>query len=885
MNSASIRNSKTLFIAIILISIFAIGSSAALIHLILAKYDETIQQSELWAMRIYSLERIEALASAANAPGNNVFETKNPRKERLEMRKIANEFYDFLEKNGEDLQLHANGDTKPLLHVKHFREKFDDMARQAERIFLLADKDQWSLAAREMARMDQTYSQLRESLEEADEGMRRSQLNLLQRQKLEIQKIESIQIFFAALALLLAAILSYHGYLILKLLREAMENKAMLEEQTAALNATAIVAITHLDGKIKYVNDKFVEITGYSREELIGKDHRIINSGFHPKEFFRDLWNSIQQGKIWRGEVKNRRKDGTDYWVDSTIIPMRNSKGKIWQYVGIRSEITARKKMEEEIWLANETQRAILESTNHSIISTDIFGTIRTFNAGAEKMLGFKSAEVIGKKNLADFHDPEELIVRARQFSHELQTAVQPGLDTLLAKVRDGGTSHESEWTYVRNNGTKVPVSLTVSSLLGRNGKTLGFLGISQDISDRKNNEHALRESKLAAENATQVKSRFLANMSHEIRTPMNGIIGMANLLGENVTDPSCLEKIKIIQSCGNSLLELLNDVLDFSTIEAEKMELNNASFPIHSTIEEVVALMQARGQEKDLRLYYRPGVNVPNWVEADQNRMRQVLTNLVSNAVKFTEFGQIDVYSNAEVTASGQWKILISVRDTGVGIPEELKGRLFQSFSQLDASSTRKFGGTGLGLAICKGIVEKMGGRIWHEENPPKGTIFSFNFLATEGKPKLQPPVANSFLENAAKLGPLKPLRILVAEDNPTNQAVVTKILKRLGYQADVAANGQQALEMTQANIYDLVLMDCHMPIMDGFEATRKIREKFSTGNCPRIIALTASSTHEDVRNCLAAGMNGHLAKPISIPLLTNLLRSFANDSDQEIA
>lgn len=355
---------------------------------------------------------------------------------------------------------------------------------------------------------------------------------------------------------------------------------------------------------------------------------------------------------------------------------------------------------------------------------------------------------------------------------------------------------------------------------------------------------------------AASAKAEFLANMSHEIRTPMNGVLGLCNLMLAESSDARATERLRMIQRSGEVLLTLVNDVLDFSKLEAEKIELEDEPFDLRMAVGDVVDLFSAKASENGTSLSFEMAEDVPVWIRGDLVRFKQILSNLVGNAVKFTARGKVEVLARVRSSRSSWHELEFSVRDNGVGISAEAQKKLFRSFSQGDASTTRKFGGTGLGLAICKGLCERMGGTIEVESAVGSGSTFTFTLFAAAAEAAV--PVESVEISNFSGL------RVLVAEDNRVNQIVTLGYLERMGARADVATNGREVLECLAGKTYDLVLMDCHMPEMDGFEATRRIREIHGPGL--RIVALTASSMKEDRDRCLASGMNAVLSKPLSL-------------------
>jgi PAS domain S-box-containing protein len=643
-----------------------------------------------------------------------------------------------------------------------------------------------------------------------------------------------------------------------------------------ALDRSAIVSITDGNGCLTYVNDKVCEISRYSREELIGQNPRVMNSGRHPTEFFRDLWHTVLSGRIWHGEICNKAKDGSLYWVDTTITPFLAADGTPYQFVVIRHDITARKQLEEE-----------------------------------------------------------------------------------LVKARDT----------------------------------------------------ALR--------ASQAKAKFLAAMSHEIRTPMNAVIGMTGLLlGTELTSHQ-RELAETVRNSSDYLLSVINDILDFSKIEAGKLHLEASTFELRQVIESTIELMALAAHHKGLELGAVIPPATPRFVIGDPGRLRQVLLNLVSNAVKFTDHGEVIVYVDVEAQDDATVTLRLRVCDTGIGMSGEVIGRLFRAFTQGDASTTRRFGGTGLGLAISKRLTELMDGEIAVVSSPGKGSTFSVRLRLPKGtaaaaadelprdllrgirvlivddsacnrtilgaqldhfdithasaasgqealdllqrtagteeafgvvlldmlmplmdgletaqairsdarlddlkivvlsslgqvvdrreldergiaalvtRPVKQAVLADTLgalsrpapatqiragaISDRQTRAPRPFFRILVAEDNSVSQRVARMQLRSLGYEPDIVGNGQEALDAVSRIPYDLVLMDCQMPEVDGFEATARLR-RLEGGRHTPVIAMTANAMGGDRELCLQAGMDDYIAKPVRIEELEAAILRWDRDFD----
>jgi signal transduction histidine kinase len=390
-------------------------------------------------------------------------------------------------------------------------------------------------------------------------------------------------------------------------------------------------------------------------------------------------------------------------------------------------------------------------------------------------------------------------------------------------------------------------------------------------------NQLELRLAKKVASELAKTKASFLATMSHEIRTPLNGILGCANILLDTVKDKEHIKLTETITQCGHSLLKLVNDILDFAKIESGKIELENEAFNLHQFLAEIVHLFSHEAKRKSLSLTVEYGKNVPDWIFGDFTRLRQILSNLISNAIKFTEKGFVTIEINespehsTESAAGKEVGLTFSVKDSGIGINTAAQSKLFTSFSQADSSIEKKFGGTGLGLAISKALVELMKGRIWLNSTEGVGSTFNFTILTKpvtkKNKTRVKKVTFNKTMANE------HPLKILLAEDNRVNQFVAKNTIQKIGYKIDIASNGIEALEMLKNYPYDVVLMDCMMPEMDGLEATALIKKSPDLYGTPKVIALTASALKEDKEKCAEVGMDDFLSKPLDMNEIIRVL------------
>jgi PAS domain S-box-containing protein len=392
-----------------------------------------------------------------------------------------------------------------------------------------------------------------------------------------------------------------------------------------------------------------------------------------------------------------------------------------------------------------------------------------------------------------------------------------------------------------------------------------------RDITDQKETEKELIATKEAAEAAVEAKAAFLANMSHELRTPMNAVIGFSNLLMDDSLTVDQKDYIERIRNGGEVLLSLINDILDFSKIEKKKAELEHHPLSLRTLADESLDMVAVQAKDKGLDLGVTISYGIPDTIIGDQSRLRQILINLLTNAVKFTDVGGVSLSISSKAMSENKHQILFEVRDTGIGIPQDKIALLFQPFSQVEATMSNHRGGTGLGLAISKRLVELMGGKIWAESEQGKGSTFSFYIDAEVAK---SVPTKSEILDQPVEnLAEQHPMKILVAEDVPSNQKVLVEMLKRIGYRADMAADGLEVLQALERQPYDLVLMDVKMPEMDGITAAKEIRRLWPN-NGPKVVAITAYAMEGDREKCLEAGMDDYIAKPIQKGELVEILK-----------
>ncbi|AFM24655.1 PAS domain S-box protein [Desulfomonile tiedjei] len=611
-------------------------------------------------------------------------------------------------------------------------------------------------------------------------------------------------------------------------------------------NSPALMHSTDETGIVRDVNQKWLEVLGYSREEVEGRSiSSVMTTQSSNKAMSTDLPQFWRDGSARDVPYQYITKDGNilDVLLDSVVM-----EDPIWgrSSLSVVRDITLRKKAEEE----TKRTKALLDSIVQNLPTPVFLKDARDlkyilWNRASTEIYGYSGDELLGK-TAHDFFPKEQ----ADRFVEQDREALTSGKMLCVSE----------QLVDNRNKGTRIMHTKKLP-ILDEDGSSRYLLVISEDITERKEAEQALIRAREAAEQASRAKSEFLANMSHEIRTPINGIVGMTQLALNTQLTPEQVEYLEAVETSAEALLRLINDILDFSKMEAGKLELVAVDFSLRDSIAETMTTLAVQAHAKGLELLYQVAESIPDTLTGDPGRLRQILINLIANALKFTERGEVVVKVDPDSETKREIRLHFSVADTGIGIPAEKQQRIFNAFEQADGSTSRKYGGTGLGLAISSELVRMMDGSIWLESEPGRGSIFHFTSTFRVAKEPIHTPAP-------ADVSALENLPVLVVDDNATNRRILENTLLQWQTKPTIVDGGEAALHAMKSaheegRPFKLVITDCMMPEMDGFELVRRINEHPSWAT-PTIIMLTSAGERGDAARCMKLGISAYLLKPI---------------------
>lgn len=661
--------------------------------------------------------------------------------------------------------------------------------------------------------------------------------------------------------------------------RDITESSKIVEENNrlslVAKGTNNIVVISDPLGNIVWVNQPFEKLTGISLEEVLGKNLTWIlqNELTNPATVAAIKSSTIKQ-ESYRGEIQYRCKSSRDIWLDITINPVFNPQNELINYIAIGSDITEKKEKDLEISNLLATQIAIFNGVSLAIIFTNVHGIVNKVNQSTLELLAFDSDEVVGKElSTIPCFDMDELYQYNNEISVEFGQALEPSFESFVLKTKVTGKPERREWTLISKSGKRIPCWIGISCVKNSQGEIIGYLCVAEDFTEHIKAKNELIKAKELAESASNAKDSFLTNMSHEIRTPINAIIGFTELLQQRNLPSPDRDFVENIQTAGDHLLLLINDILDLSKIDSGKIELEVQPFRLKESLKHVHDLLKVKAIKKAIEFSLFLDADLPDAVIGDKGRLNQVLINLAGNAIKFTEEGEVIISVKKVQETDSRVSLRFSVKDTGIGISEEKIKTIFDRFTQAEASTTRKFGGSGLGLNIAKQLIELQGGKIELKSQLGRGSEFSFVLELEKTKQVLE----SQQNKKSSNLSLEQSVSILMCEDNEMNQRLAKTVITNFGFQLDIANNGKEGIELLKQKSYDLILMDLQMPEMDGYQATKYIRNEMKS-DIP-IIAMTAHSLVGEQQKCFDIGMNGYVSKPYKQQELLQKIQEFIRE------
>ena len=635
--------------------------------------------------------------------------------------------------------------------------------------------------------------------------------------------------------------------------------------------APVMIWIAGLDTLCHYFNKTWLDFTGRSLEQEQGNGWA---EGVHPEDMDRCLriyLDAFERRQPFTMDYRLRRHDGEYRWIQDNGAPHFDNQGELQGYIGSCIDVTDRK-------LAEDLFRGLVEVSPIAMLLVDEEGRIELANPQLADMFGYAASELIGQPIEKLTPEPvrrQHPALRA-EFMRHARPRPMGKSGTVQGRRQDGSTfPAEIGLSPLTLNG-RMHVIAVVVDMTERLRQEQQILELNRDLEDR------VRQRTAALEEASAAKTKFLAHMSHEIRTPLNAVLGLAQLLGKEPLNPGQQAMLRHITEAGELLLHIVNDILDLSKIEAGELGLERQPFRLGQVIDNIIHMVTTTTESKGLSLRVESPTDLPERLLGDAMRLEQVLLNLLTNAIKFTEQGEVGLAVTKLETDANRARLRFEVRDTGIGLDEAAQARLFRPFTQADDSITRRFGGTGLGLSISKHLVQHMGGSMGLRSAPGEGSTFWFEIpfdLAVDLPPSAHPLVSTATEPATTDESSLHGLRVLAVDDNRINLMVASKALEQLGIRVVTAGDGQQALDRLRGDSagFDAVLMDIQMPVMDGMTATREIRRDPTLRHLP-VIALSAGVLHEEREAALAAGVDDFLGKPLKLQELKSVLQRYSS-------